>query len=327
VKRNILRGCILYLIIITILTIGTLLAGTARAADVSGTWTSTTSGRGFIDETWPGNYYDDATLNLGSGSSIDGTFSVTVRSVQVKQSGYGVEDAVDTSNTWTISGGYSSGSTVSLPVSDSWGNTFTMTLTENNGRMTGSGSYTNYNYNVIHTWSMDVTRTGGGGAGLGSFDASILAIPAAIIGLTGAVASLAASAIPPPRTVPPHHPQSPPGNMHYAGYGHMPIQRIPPNIYGNIRPPVTAAPGDARFESPQQFYPLAPEPDKTTLLDGSGTLQSPPDKLPPPNPPRGDEKPTDNNPTCPICHNKTIPSWGRTGWRWWCYLHGFVWGE
>jgi hypothetical protein len=277
------------------------IAGTATAANVVGTWTSTTTGEGYIDSFHTGIYYDDVVLTLQGGSTISGTFTITVRSVDVLESGWGVENAVGYSNTGTINEGSTSGSSVTLPVTDNlMGNTYTLTLTENNGRMTGSGSYVDNN-NVIHSWDMDVTRTGGaGGSGLGSFDLSSLAIPAAIVGVTGAVASISASVRPPPvrpRPVSVRHIPPPPYNV--PSPSHQPQSQYSEHA--------------THLPQPMQFTPLPPGISVGWPLPPQGTngLHLVPEDAP--SQPAPNNVPPHSSTTCPFCGTTTLSPF-RTGW-------------
>ena len=300
--------------------------GSAKAEDVSGTWVSGVSGEGYFDHTYPADFHYDATLTLTeSGGRVSGTSRLTCSKVDVNVAGWeSAKSAVGKTSSYSVSGTVTSSGVV-LVIQG-----YSFPLTVSGGKMTGSGQYTDTS-GTVNSWRFDLK--GGQGSLFGLGDMAGLTAAASVLGIAGAAAGLAVSSIPAPRPVTPQgsYPQAargPPSGGQQAiaprGWGRkQPVPWSQINTY-----PVGIAPGDERIYEPQPFTPISPDPGRSILLDGSGTQVGPPDKAPPPNPPRGDEKITDNNPSCPNCHQRTMPSLGRSGWRWWCRSCAlFPWGE
>jgi hypothetical protein len=190
------------LVVISLMLIA---SGGAKAAGVTGTWSTTPGSDGYFDDTWPADFHYDAELTLYSGGT--GIFKTTCTSVTNVQSGWesaysGVGKTTTVSVTYTTSG-----SSVTLVMA---GYTFPVTVSGN--RMTGSGSYVDPGY-VTNSWTIDLTFGGGGGGGsasdFGLPDLSALAAPAAGIAAAGGIVGLAASLLPPPVSL--NMPLQPPG--------------------------------------------------------------------------------------------------------------------
>jgi hypothetical protein len=206
-------------------------SGGARAASVTGTWSSTAGSDGYFDDTWPADFHYNAWLTLYSGGT--GTFKLTCTSVTSVQPGW--ESAyTGVGKTTTVNVDYTtSGSSVTLVVHSTMGGTYTFPLTVSGNRMTGSGSYVDEGY-VTNNWAMDLTLGGGGGGGgsgdLGLPDLSSLSAPAAGIAIAGGVVGLAASLLPPPLSL--QMPLQPPGTT--SGSHLVPADapmQAPPNGY------------------------------------------------------------------------------------------------
>lgn len=166
-------------------------SGATRAEDATGTWTSTVSGEGYVDETWPATFHYDARLTLAGGS---GTFWVRCSSVDINQPGWeSALDAVGQTSSYAIT--YTvMGSSVILRVPDGYGGTYNLAVSISGNRMTGSGSYVDIAY-VTNSWTMDVTK-GGGTSSLGVPGLAGIAGAAA---LGGFLVGFPVSLLPPPR--------------------------------------------------------------------------------------------------------------------------------
>lgn len=304
-------------------------SGDAAAEGVAGTWVSTVAGEGFFDHTYPADFHYDVNLELDAGGS--GIEKATCSKVDINVAGWeSARQAVGKVTTNRVTGTYSNGK---YTMSHS-GASFPLTVS--GGRMYGSGEFTDSS-GTTNSWKYDL-KGGSGAAALGDM-AVVSAASAAVAGI-GAAAGLAASMVPAPKPIPPRpgaptqHPGlrsgSPPvirSDPFQRGQGPIYAPSNPPPV--TYQPPVSYSPGDARTYEPQPFNPPTPDPNLTQSLGGTGVFQGPPDTPPPPNPPRGDERPEDNNPTCPRCHNKTMPTPTRTaaGYRWYCRFCGNLpWG-
>ena len=167
-------------------------SGGTRADTVSGTWTSTVAGNGYFDHTWPADFYYDGKLTLNSGT---GSFKLTCTRVVINQPGWeaaleGVGQITTVGVDYTVLG-----SSVALRVHGTDGRFYTFALTVSGGRMTGSGQYTDGS-GTVNSWTMDLTR-GGGGTSLGALPNLTGIAAAASIG--GFLAGFAVSLLPPPR--------------------------------------------------------------------------------------------------------------------------------
>jgi hypothetical protein len=167
-------------------------SGGSRADSVSGTWTSTTAGNGYFDHTWPADFCYDGKLTLNSGT---GSFKLTCTRVVINQPGWesalgGVGMVTTVSVDYTVLG-----SSVTLRVHGTDGRIYTYALTVSGGRLTGSGQYADSS-GTVNSWTMDLTR-GGGGTSLGALPNLTGVAAAASIG--GFLAGFAVSLLPPPR--------------------------------------------------------------------------------------------------------------------------------
>jgi len=208
-------------------------SGGAKADGVAGTWTSTVSGEGYVDDTTPANFHYDVYLSLsGSGSSVSGTETLTCSKVDVNMAGWGGGINVGDSFTASVTG-VESGSSFTLYVHWSSG-TYTFQLTVSGGSMTGSGQYTD-SANTVNHWTFDLTSGSGGSSSFGGFPG--LEVIALGVAVAGATVGLAASIMPAPKPPVPT------------------VRRIPPYPIGqtqqqyNAGPamyPTRYAPGDAR---------------------------------------------------------------------------------
>lgn len=166
-------------------------SGGTRADTVSGTWTSTTPGHGYFDHTWPADFYYDGKLTLDSGT---GSFKLTCTNVVINQPGWesalsGIGMITNVGVDYTVLG-----SSVSLRVHGTDGRFYTFALTVSGGRMTGSGQYTDTS-GIVNSWTLDLTR-GGGGTSVGALPN--LAAYAAPIAIGGFLVGFAVSLLPPP---------------------------------------------------------------------------------------------------------------------------------
>lgn len=167
----------------------------AKAVGVAGTYTSTTPGQGYTDDTYPAKFIYDAQLTLYSGGS--GSFWLKYTSVVVHQSGWvNPADLIGRSN--TVSVDYTVfGSSVTVTVyAGSF--SFDMQLTLSGNRLSGSGTYTDPSY-ATNSWTLDVTKSGGGGGGGSATVAPELGGIAGAAGIGGFLAGFGASILPPPR--------------------------------------------------------------------------------------------------------------------------------
>jgi hypothetical protein len=166
-------------------------SGGTRADTVGGTWTSTTPGHGYFDHTWPADFYYDGKLTLDSGT---GSFKLTCTNVVINQPGWesalsGIGMITNVGVDYTVLG-----SSVSLRVHGTDGRFYTFALTVSGGRMTGSGQYTDTS-GIVNSWTLDLTR-GGGGTSVGALPN--LAAYAAPIAIGGFLVGFAVSLLPPP---------------------------------------------------------------------------------------------------------------------------------
>jgi hypothetical protein len=200
VKSIMSRGWCLALVIpgtaLIVLSFMLVACGGARADSVSGTWTSTVSGRGYFDHTWPADFYYDGRLTINGGT---GSFKLTCTNVVINQPGW--EAALQgIGKTTTVSVDYTIlGSSVTLNVHGSDRRTYPHALTVSGGRLSGSGSYTDSS-GTVNSWTLDLTRSSGGTGG----GTSVGALPnltgiAAAASIGGFLAGFAVSLLPPPR--------------------------------------------------------------------------------------------------------------------------------
>jgi len=168
------------------------------AESVAGTYTSTTPGQGYTDDTYPAKFIFDAKLTLSSTGG--GSFWLKYTAVTFHQSGWGSpSDYIGRSSTMTVD--YTvMGSTVTVTVHTDMGFTFDMRLTYNGGRLTGSGSYVDPNY-ATNSWTIDVTKSGGGSGGAGTMGVPGVSSIAGAAGIGGFLAGFGASILPPPRSM------------------------------------------------------------------------------------------------------------------------------
>ena len=288
-------------------------SGNAAAEGAEGTWTQRTSGEGFVQDTWPADWHYDVTLKLSGGTGSWWMKVIRVTNVQPGQ-----ESARSTvGNTFSYSVSYTSTSSgINLVMEGK-----TLPLKVSGGLMTGSGTYSISGTTI--NWKVDL-KGGSGVASLGEMGP--VAAAGAAVAVVGAVAGMAAAVAPAPKPIPIRsHPglqnlQARPPNPQRGPYERWMPQN--PQIYPNAPPqqPYSVAPGDARPFEPVPFNPPTPDPSQMQSLGGVGITQGPPDTPPPPTPPRGQETRADNNPTCPRCHQKTIPTVTPTvyGYRWQC---------
>ena len=169
-------------------------SGGSRADSVVGTWSSTTSGEGYFDHTYPADFYYDAKLTLNSGGS--GSLWLKCTNVVVNQAGW--ESSLQMiGKSQTVSVNYIVyGSTVTLTIHDNYGGSYVLPVTLSGSRLSGSGQYTDSSY-VVNSWTMDLTK-GGGSSSLGLPGIGGIAGAAAIGGF---LSGFAASLLPPPRSM------------------------------------------------------------------------------------------------------------------------------
>ena len=161
------------------------------AAGVAGTYTSTTPGQGYTDDTWPAKFIYDAKLILNSGGS--GSLWLKCTNVIVHQSGW-VDPATMIGKTQTVSVDYTvMGSSVTITIHDPYGGNYDLTVTSSGNRLFGSGSYQDISY-VTNSWTMDVTK-----GGVSSIGAPNVGGLAAAAGIGGFLAGFGASLLPPPK--------------------------------------------------------------------------------------------------------------------------------
>jgi hypothetical protein len=196
VKSIMSRGRRLTLVIpgtaLIVLSFMLIASGGTKADSVSGTWTSTVAGHGYFDHTWPADFYYDGRLSIDGGS---GSFKLTCTNVVINQPGWeaalqGIGMITNVGVEYTVLG-----SSVTLMVHGTDGRTYTYALTVNGGRMTGSGQYTDSS-GTVNSWTLDLTRSGGG-TSVGALPN--LAGPAAAASIGGFLAGFAVSLLPPPR--------------------------------------------------------------------------------------------------------------------------------
>jgi hypothetical protein len=200
VVANLLILPVLFLLI-------TFTTSNAAAADVSGTWSSSVSGKGYVQTSHILDTNSDVKLVMQqSGNSISGTI-VTTCSYSYLHPGYQNwgSPAIGAKNTNTVSGTLS-GSTLTLTcyspaTSGTSGGisyttdatTTTWTLHLNGNKLTGSGSYTGAG--ITYSYSFDLVS--GSGSSISGLSGE-LTIPV-FFGLIGGVACLAASFVPLPK--------------------------------------------------------------------------------------------------------------------------------
>lgn len=138
-------------------------SGGALAEDATGTWVSTVSGEGYVDETWPATFHYDAELTLRAGGS--GSLWVQCSSVDINQLGWeSALEAVGQVSTYDVD--YTVlGSSVTLTVYDGMGGSYVLPVTISGNRLSGSGWYID-SYYVTNTWTMDLTRGSSSVSGL-----------------------------------------------------------------------------------------------------------------------------------------------------------------
>jgi hypothetical protein len=164
-----------------------------RAAGASGTYNSTTAGQGYTDDTYPAKFIYDAKLTLNPGGS--GSLWLKYTNVIVHQSGWvNPADLIGRSSTASVD--YTVlGSSVTVTV-HAGTFSFAMQLTLSGNRLSGSGSYTDPSY-ATNSWTLDVTKSGGGGGSAAG--APALGGLAGAAGIGGFLAGFGASMLPPPR--------------------------------------------------------------------------------------------------------------------------------
>jgi len=280
-------------------------SGDAAAESAEGTWTPRNPGEGFVQDTWPADWHYDIKLTLSGGSGSWWMKVVSVTNVQPGQ-----ESARQTvGNTFSYRVSYTSTSSgINLVMEGK-----TLPLKISGGYMTGSGSYNPGDGSTLR-WTVDLK----GGSGIEAMgDMASVAMAGAAVGVVGGVVGMAAAAVPAPRPIP-----RPPAPHQSGGQQFWNVQRPQGPIYPNAPPqrPYTVGPGDERQYEPVPFNPQTPDPGQMQSLGGIGIHQGPPDTPPPPTPPRGQETSQDNNPSCPRCGSKTLPSATPTvyGYRWEC---------
>jgi hypothetical protein len=179
-------GALLFMSIALMVSYGT------SAEFVNGTWKSTTPNQGYTDSTWPGDYTFDAVLTLdGDGY---GSFWLECTNVVVKQQGWGVEGKLGM--TQTVDVDYVVlGSSVTITIYDPYGGVYDLDVTVSGNRMTGSGTYEDIG-GTFNSWTMDLTKSGGGtsSVGLGGLGAA-----AGGAALGGFLVGFGVSILPPPR--------------------------------------------------------------------------------------------------------------------------------
>jgi hypothetical protein len=168
-------------------------SGGSQAADVTGIYTSTISGEGYFDSTYPADFTYDAKLTLDPGGS--GSLWLECTDVVVNVAGWEAAlDAIGQSQTVDVD--YTVlGSSVTLTIHDNYGGSYVLPVTLDGDRLSGSGQYTDISQ-VTNSWQMDVTRGGGGSTSLGF---SGIAGIAGAVAIGGFLVGFAVSSLPPPR--------------------------------------------------------------------------------------------------------------------------------
>jgi len=167
-------------------------SGMSKAEAVAGTWTSTIAGQGYFDSTWPGDFTFDAKLTLDQYSG--GSLWLKCTNVVVNQQGWGVEGKLGM--TQTVDVDYVVfGPSVTLTIKDPYGGEYDLAVTVSGNRMTGSGSYEDIG-GTINSWTMDLTKSGGGSSSVGVPGIGAAAGAAAVGGF---LVGFATSLLPPPR--------------------------------------------------------------------------------------------------------------------------------
>ena len=208
IRRSATRFIIANLLVLPVLFLFiTLTTSNAAAADVSGTWSSNVSGKGYVQTSHILDTDSDVKLTMTqNGNSISGTI-ITTCSYSYLHPGYQNwgSPAIGSKNTNSVTGTLS-GSTLTLTcyspaTSGTSGGvsyttdatTTTWTLQLNGNRLTGSGSYTGAGITYSYTFDL-VSGSGSSMSGL----SDQLTIPV-MFGLAGGMACLAASFIPLPK--------------------------------------------------------------------------------------------------------------------------------
>jgi hypothetical protein len=168
-------------------------SGGTVAAGVDGTYVSTVPNEGYFDHTYPADYTYDARLTLRAGGS--GSLWLKCTDVVVNAAGWeAAYDMLGQSQTVDVDW-ISLGSSVTITINDNYGGHYPLQVTLNGNRLSGSGSYTDISYST-NSWTMDVTKGGGGSVSLGLSGIAGLAGAAA---LGGFLVGFAVSLLPPPR--------------------------------------------------------------------------------------------------------------------------------
>ncbi len=169
----------------------TIVSFASSAAGVSGTYRSTTAGNGYTDDTYPAKFYYDATLTLSATGG--GSFKLTCTDIDEHVSGWIDPSMIGRSQ--TVSVDYTVvGSSVTITV-NAGTFSFDMRVTYNGGRLTGSGAYVDPSSST-NSWTLDVTKGGGGTSSMG---VPALGGVAGAAGIGGFLAGFGASILPPPR--------------------------------------------------------------------------------------------------------------------------------
>jgi hypothetical protein len=218
IRRIATRLIVANLLVLPVLVLFiTLTTCNAAAADVSGTWSSNVSGKGYVQTSHILDTNSDVKLVMEqNGNSITGTI-VTTCSYSYLHSGYQTwgSPAVGSKNTNSVTGTLS-GSTLTLTcyspaTSGTSGGvsyttdatTTTWTLHLNGNKLTGSGTYTAAG--IAYSYTFDLVSGGASGtSGFSNFGLGIpglsnqLTIPV-LVGFVGGIACLAASFVPLPK--------------------------------------------------------------------------------------------------------------------------------
>lgn len=191
-KRKGILAFIIYGLSFSMLIASVMMSTVASAADASGTWTSTVAGQGYTDDTWPAKFYYDAVLTIGGGTN---TFVLTCSDVTINQPGWeSASDMIGKSFPYEID--YSViGDSITLYVPDGYGGSISLEAVITGNRMIGSGDYMDASY-VTNSYTIDLTRNGGGPGGIGTFGLGTIAMAASIGGF---LVGFATSLLPPPR--------------------------------------------------------------------------------------------------------------------------------
>jgi hypothetical protein len=299
-----------------------------------GTWTQSSPGQGMVIGTHPGSCLYNVQMTLSQSGSNSYTGSLQANCIDVDETaGYEgqLQFKIGESTTYSASGSLN-GNIFTLTLSN-WEGTFSYPLTFSPGSLSGSDTYSD-STGLEYDYSFDLVGGSGSGSsngGGGLLDISPLAASVAALGFIGGVAGLAASKSSATKGLGlPSQPRRTPRRG--------PVGRIPSTPRSEPLPPQPPPAPPPFYEGstttsapvePGTHYVEADPPGEGKPTSGIGVHTGPVDKMPPPDPPRGDEFGNEYNPKCrqPNCGLRTDPVQNADGsWRWRCPNHEFPWG-